>query len=415
MAAASPHRRPILHAAAMPFPSAQGTQAAFAAMLEASQAAGRRVEALTYGYGAGGPPPPYPLHRLREWPRIESLRSGPSAGKILLDLQMAFWLGARRSSHFALIAHNVEAAAAGLLAGARPLIYFAHTSMQTELPSYFDATLRIALGAAGGRLDRLLCRRADAVAAISPALRGQLERDHGIRARYVPTPWPLPAPITRAERAEARAALGLEASGPQASGPQAAPLLLYAGNLDAYQGWEVLLAALSDLRERRPRARLLVLTASAPGPLHRAAQRAGLAGSILVRPLLGERERRQAHAAADLAIVPRAASGGLPIKLLDAMSRGRAVVLGERALAGLECGEHLWITRGDAPAALAARIEEALEGSERRERGEREARAWIGRAHSGARFLEALDALLEPLMPTLEPGSPERRGAPRSR
>jgi glycosyltransferase involved in cell wall biosynthesis len=56
---------------------------------------------------------------------------------------------------------------------------------------------------------------------------------------------------------------------------------------------------------------------------------------VVFAPLASEHDRAVAHAAADVALVPRLASGGLPIKLLEALARDVPVVANRRALAGL--------------------------------------------------------------------------------
>jgi glycosyltransferase involved in cell wall biosynthesis len=125
-------------------------------------------------------------------------------------------------------------------------------------------------------------------------------------------------------------------------------LALYAGNLDAYQGVEWLLEALGRLPATYE---LLVATASDATPLHQGLAERGLRERVHVMSLADEAERARVHAAADVALVPRRAPGGLPIKLLDALARGLPVVANERALAGLEFGSEVQVVPDDdAPA-----------------------------------------------------------------
>ena len=66
----------ILHVACLPFPSYQGTQAAIAAMLDASTSTGRPTHLLTYAQAAYELDAPYEVHRIPDFPKVRSLRSG---------------------------------------------------------------------------------------------------------------------------------------------------------------------------------------------------------------------------------------------------------------------------------------------------------------------------------------------------
>jgi len=383
----------VLHVAAMPFPSAQGTQAAVAAMVRAAARAGERVALLTYAHGAAGVETD--LGGARHWriPAVlggpRSLRSGPSSGKLVADLLLVGHLGRFVARHrpARIVAHHVEAAAAALLLPRRsrpPVTFVAHTSLGDELPVYLPSGLRARpgpgalLGRAGRALDAALIARADEVHAVSPALAGSLPGD---RARWRPIPWPLDDPVRRPTRAAARAALGL---------PADRRLVLYAGNLDRYQGWEDVPRALDHLHttagasSSRPRVAWLLATAADPAPAITLARDLRIdAGNVHVRPLIGEAHRAALHAAADVVAVPRRTPGGLPVKLLDALARASVVAAPPRALAGLRppAGTVHVAARDDGPPALAAVIADAIDEPEE------------ARAHRGARGRRWLAAL----------------------
>ncbi len=375
-----------LHVAAMPFPSVQGTQAAVRAMLDAEHAAGRSPALLSYAHGAdeaAATPPPWPHHRIRDLVRDRSLRSGPSWRKVVEDAQLGVALG--RLAPPRVVAHHVEAAAAAMLARVPEVVFFAHTALGPELPSYLPAWAAPLAGRAGEALDLALARRAWRVAAISPWLADHLGRAAGREVRHVPVPWVCPPPIERPdERDQARARLGLDAR---------EPVVLYAGNLDAYQGLEVMAAAFLAVIRRRPDARLLVATTSDPAPLERLLWPSGAAARTRFAPLDDEPDRRVAHAAADLAWVPRGAPGGLPMKLLDALARGVPTVTSRRAQAGLDLGGVATVVADDDAEALAAGALLTIEGREAALRAGARGRAWIEEHHAPARYLAALAAL----------------------
>jgi len=318
---------PVLHLSATPYPSPQGTQALIREMLEAAHGRGGRHELFSYAHGDDGPRGSFPLHRLAGGPRVVSLRSGPSLGKALLDLRMvqATRRLARRLGARALVAHNVEAALIGRASGVRPLIYLAHTRFEDELPSYASARLCLPLSLAGRAMDALAAGRAARVVTVAPELTRRLRALRPDAETLLP-PWPRAPAATPAQRAAARTALGL---------PPDADVLLYAGNLDAYQGWQDAVGVVSRLARSRPRTRLLVATASDPEPLWRLARVSGQGHRLTLTTLASEDARRRAYAAADLALVPRRVAGGVPIKLLDALGRQTPVVTTPRASAGL--------------------------------------------------------------------------------
>jgi glycosyltransferase involved in cell wall biosynthesis len=376
------------HLAALPFPTRQGTQAAIASMLRALREADREAQLLCYAHGLSEPEPPFTVHRGSGWSRDRSLRSGPSARKLIADVELAALLDRTRRARAGdlVIAHHVEAA---LLARRVQHVFFAHTDLGEELPSYAPRALDRALRRAGSALDRWLIQRAGAVAAISPLLADRLAAVAGDRAEriaYVPVPWSSPPPITRDERARVRAQLAV---------PAGTHVVAYVGNLDAYQGAGALVAALPQLNARSCRVLLLIATASDPRPLLAAAQQAGVAVQLRVASLADEPARREVHAAADVIAVPRRTAGGLPIKLLDALARGVPCAITKTAEAGLNLEGIAEVAKADDGAALAAVIESVLR-SEVKARALADAgRSFIAREHSAAAFLSAFDRVCE--------------------
>lgn len=359
-----PHR--ALHAAALPFPTPQGTQAAIAAMLRAL--ADRDVELLAYAHGDPRcEAPGVPIARLSRSFGDRSLRSGPSLAKIAQDIVLAREIARRRPG--IVVAHHVEAAAASMLARA-PTVFVAHTALGPELPSYARSGGGL-LSRAGDALDRALTRGALATLAVSPSLAERLSALAEVEVPWLPIPWPVAPPISERERSDARRTLGIAAD---------ERVVVYAGNLDRYQGLELLFDAL-----RVVRARLIVATSSAdPLPADLAAIRA---------PIHDEPARRLVHAAADIAAVPRRAEGGLPIKLLDAMARGVPVAAVRRATAGLALDGAI-VVADDDPGSLAGAISSLLDDRERARTLSTRATEWIARELDRDRFLTVYDRAL---------------------
>jgi glycosyltransferase involved in cell wall biosynthesis len=377
----------ILHVAALPFPSYQGTQGALRSMLETSVAAGRDAQLFTYRTKGYDFQPNFPLHRTGTFPRV-SLRSGPSLPKMLLDTRMGFELRKlqMRLAPNVVIAHHVEAAALAIATARQPVVFFAHTDLHAELPCYGPRVLSSLLERAGHLLDVALARRADAVAVISKTLETHFAQrlgDQAHKLRYVPTPWRVQAPISTDERARSRAALDL---------PDDAVVALYAGNLDAYQGLESLLQAVRLVAEKHPRFSLLVATESNTDDLLHEARRLGIHGRVTLTGLAGEDARRRVHAAADLAVVPRLSPGGLPIKLLDALARGVPCATTRRACAGLPLERSTQLAQDEGPGGLAEAIDVLVSSPRRRIELSSLGKSYIAAEHAPERFLQAMDS-----------------------
>ena len=173
-----------LHVAALPFPSAQGTQALLHSMLSTLASAGHDTHLLCYAHGAEPTPQlRYRVHRLPFTLGLRSLRSGPGARKLALD-GLLVWSLRRLHAQLAptlVVAHHVEAALACHLARV-PFVFVAHTSLQHELPSYFPPAFVDPLARAGGALDAFLSARARAVLTVSPLL-AQLLQARGAAAQ----------------------------------------------------------------------------------------------------------------------------------------------------------------------------------------------------------------------------------------
>lgn len=391
---------PILHVAALPFPSPQGTQAAIASMIEALASAGRDVHLLCYPHAGSEQTFSFPIHRASDFARFRSLRSGVSPRKLVADAELARALRGclERIKPCVVVAHHVEAAMVSSRCERR--VFFAHTTLAGELPMYAvqqgssqpPPATRSIFSRAGAFLDATLVRRSHAVAAVSPLLARKLVEQVPSakdRIRCVLPPWQSVDRVSMIDRhatERARLQLGISSD---------AYVWLYTGNLDAYQGWKELLRAVAIAQALMQDLVLLVATASDPKPLLAEAERAGVRKRVMVRPLLGDDERALAHAAADAVAVPRSIPGGLPIKLLDAMGRGVPCVVTPSALAGLPIDDCVVLAARDDGEALAAALLHLIANPEMRGTLVRDAAEYVRAHHSREAFLRSFDDILD--------------------
>ena len=385
-----------LHVACMPFPSPQGTQAVIRNMLDAL-AATDDAHLLTYDTSFGPPSTgSWTHHRVKSGLPGVSARSGPSMNKVVRDVAMVLALrrlAARLKPDF-VIGHNVEASWVAQASGCRA-VYFAHTRFDTELPTYFAKPQDVAessglrqelLRGLGGALDSIACNLP--VLAVSPSLAKHL------RAHYMPVPWPAIRIVSRLKRGDETSGGASEIAAPsykpitmtRQSTSVARRTVAYVGNLDGYQGWEDVVTAVSMLRD----VNLWVGTASDTRQLKERARSAAVA--LHVGPLATEDDRRRIYDQCDLAVVPRRAEGGLPMKLLDGLARGVPVVAQRRAAAGLE-PDGVTLVPNHA-AGLADGIRALLEAPESLAARGEAGRQWLIRHHSPEVFRRSLHACL---------------------
>jgi glycosyltransferase involved in cell wall biosynthesis len=321
---------------AFPWSSAQGSQLYAREQARALARAG--ADPLLVTYGRGPLPAPDDLPWLPIAPALSprGARSGPSAAKLLADAALAVhWIRVgRRGGFAAALAHNAEAAAAGIAARPAtgvPVVYVAHTLLEWELPTYGAPSRRRALAALGRSADRQLARRADAVVVLCDDARVHLApHASGPVVRIPPGHVVEPPPSAEPQRAACARA-----------GVEPGRFALYAGNLDAYQGLAILPEVAARLRAHD--IPLVVATHDASGGS------ADLRGLRVVQVEDVESSRALIHGAGVL-LLPRRIPGGFPMKLLHYLESGRPVVAHPSGAPGLEDGVQVRLLPPDAPA-----------------------------------------------------------------
>jgi glycosyltransferase involved in cell wall biosynthesis len=285
-----------------PYPALRGSQVLVQQLAHGLAARGHDVDLVTWGEVGGVPP-------------------GPRAGRVVRDLGLLLrlWRRVRRRAIDVIHAHNYEAAVAGLLiarATGRPLVYHGHSALAEELPTYFVRPAGRRWAARLGHfLDAQVPRRATFCIAVTEEL-GALLRRRGVSDAALACIAPAGRPA--------------DLGAPPAPRPPGA-CICYAGNLDGYQNLDFLLRAFARVRQRVPGARLVLVT-HAP-----AVARAVDDGVELVYAATYA-EVRERLAAADVAVCPRVERSGFPMKLLNYMAAGKAIVASAGSGKGLVDG-----------------------------------------------------------------------------
>ncbi len=183
------------------------------------------------------------------------------------------------------------------------------------------------------------------------------------------------------------------------------PLLLYVGNLEHYQGMELLFDSFARVLRTHSDARLVVIGGSSPDiRKYRAhARHLGIAGSVHLtgpRPVaaLGGYLKQ-----ADLLVSPRIYGNNTPMKIYSYLDSGVAVV-------ATALPTHTQVMTGreaalaePEPAAMAATIARLLDDPGERARLAQNARSLIRHEHSWPIFRKRVDSLFSELECRLEP------------
>ena len=294
----------IAFAIAGPYPALRGSQVLVRHLAGGLATRGHAVDVVSHGALADERP---------------GLRPGRLGGDLALVLRL--WRCVQREAIEIIHAHNYEAAIAGLLVSrltGRPLVYHGHNALAEELPTYFRSRLaRQSAGALGRFLDGQVPCRADYCIAVTEEL-GEVLRWRGVRVSDLACLAPAGPPEERRERP------------PQCS---STGLVCYAGNLDRYQNLEALLRSFVRVRQQVPGATLVLVT-HAPARVTLPAPPHVLQGVEVVRAR-SYGEMRERLASADVAVCPRVERSGFPMKLLNYMAAGKAIVASAGSAKGL--------------------------------------------------------------------------------
>jgi len=335
--------------AACPFPAPRGTPVRILRIAEEIARRGHDVDVITYHLGSDPASADYGIHRIPNVRTYQKESPGPSYQKLLvLDPLLALKLVqlARRKRYDVVHAHHVEGLLAALPAARLlrlPIVFDAHTLLESELPFYRLGLSRAVLTRVGRLLDSRLPRLANHVVAVSEEIRstfvGRWNVDPG-RVSLIPN--------------------GVESElfpSQDPAGPGAAPdvpAVVYAGNMASYQGVELLLAAFAGAVRERKKMQLRIFTDGSFEPYEMLSRSLGIRDRIVIRRTTLEQLPVELSAA-QVAANPRVACDGLPQKLLNYMAAGCPIVSFEGSARHLVHEDNALIVRdGDVEAFSAA-------------------------------------------------------------
>lgn len=320
----------VLYILPQPYFLSRGSSFRAKATVDALVTLGHEVEVLCYGLGKDPEGAGYRIHRALRPPGLRSVKVGPSPGKLLCDVPLA-WSARRlvKRGNYDVI-HGVEEGGflAAWLGGARgiPYIFDMHSWMSQQIEGTGFGRLKLLLRWFR-RMELRSMRGARAVITVGEEMT-RLLREELAPDVFSVTLLDCAAKVDVPLPPEARAKLEAEFFG----FPGRA--LVYTGNFHPYQGLDLLVDAVAELRRRHPEpgAFRLLLVGGGEGERSRVAQLRGRLRTLGLEEavvLCGERtpaETAVLMARADALVSSRITGNNIPLKIYQYLAAGVPLV-----------------------------------------------------------------------------------------
>jgi glycosyltransferase involved in cell wall biosynthesis len=393
----------ILMIAPEPFFEPRGTPFSEFHRIRALTALGHQVDLVTYPFGQSVSMPGLRVFRSLRPPFVEHVKIGPSLAKIPLDALLA--LSALRravSGRYDVVHSHEEGGLIGALLamGLRvPHLYDMHSSLPQQLSNFAFSRSRV-IKAVFLAIERFMIRRSRVVIVICPSLE-ETVRAIEPEARTVlieNAPGSGEDEPTAEGAAAVRQSLGLS---------ETTPVVLYTGTFEAYQGLDLLFAAMAIVQRSRPDARL-VLAGGRADQVTRAREQARAAGIADVTIFAGERPASEIPAyllASDLLVSPRSRGTNTPLKIYQYLRSGKAIVATRLLTHTQVLSDDTAILTGVTPAEYADGILAGLTDPDRATSIGRRARELAETKYSYAAYLEKTRQACAALLPAAAAGA----------
>jgi glycosyltransferase involved in cell wall biosynthesis len=317
----------ILMLAPEPFFTPRGTPISVYQRLRGLSDLGHEVDLLTYHIGVTPTIPGVTVHRTARIPLIEAVRPGPSFKKILLDLLLVFTTIRFLSTRSYDVIHSHEEAAlfAHPLAGifGTKHLYDMHSSLPRQVKTFrfwgfslFAKVLRI--------LELWAVKRSAAIITIAPDLEQHVRSIDPSAQCVMIENLPVQAALPEAEEGSVnrlRTNLGLDGRLP----------VVYTGNLQGYQGIDLLIQSAEIVKERAPEVVFLLVGGTPPeiAQWEEVVKSRGLEGFVRFTGTVPLEELPPYMALAEILVSPRTEGMSVPLKLYSYLYTGKSIVATE--------------------------------------------------------------------------------------
>jgi len=284
---------------------------------------GHSVDLVTYPFGRDVSLPGLRVFRCPRPPFVHDVRIGPSLAKIPLDLTLA-GTATRRAlveRYDAVHSHEEGSFVGVLLAGMLgvPHLYDMHSSLPQQLSNFAFSRSRLLMRVFAA-MERFVVRRSKVVVVICQHLEQVVrEIDPTVPSVLIENAPGAGDAAAAGSGACIRAELGVAAD---------APVVVYTGTFEAYQGLDLLFAAAARVTAERPDVKF-VLAGGRPDQIaaaRRLVERAGAAAAIVFAGQRPAEEIPHFLDAADVLVSPRSTGTNTPLKIYQYLRSGRPIV-----------------------------------------------------------------------------------------
>jgi glycosyltransferase involved in cell wall biosynthesis len=395
----------ILMIAPEPFFEPRGTPFSEYHRIRALAELGHTVDLVTYPFGRDVSLPGLRVFRCWRPPLVRDVRVGPSFAKIPLDFTLMLTAVRRAmTERYDAIHSHEEGSVVGVLLAAMlgvPHVYDMHSSLPQQLANFKYGKSRLLRRAFEAMEDRTVFG-SNVVITICQDLQDHVHAmGAGERAILIEN--------VMGGDVEEPARLTPAAIRAQWRVPAGAPLVLYTGTFEPYQGLDLLFDAMGDVAKTHPRARLLVV-GGRPEQVEAARARAARGGAAAI--LTGYQPAREIPAyveAADVLASPRTAGTNTPLKIYSYLRAGKAIVATDLLTHTQVLGPETALLAAPEPRAFAAAIRRLLDDAGLRARLAAGAAALAHERYSRESYVARTNAAVARIAAAAGAG-PESRG-----
>lgn len=313
----------ILMIAPEPFFEPRGTPFSEFHRIRALTTLGHTVDLVTYPFGSDVDLPGLRIIRTLKPPFISRVKIGPSWAKVPLDILLSLTaLRLALTRKYDAIHSHEEGGLIGVVLAAllrKPHLYDMHSSLPQQISNFGYGNAKWLAGLFEW-VEKLMLRRSQAVIVICQDL------DDTVKALGVNVPTLL---IENAAGSGAAPEAGTGLRIRQSLGLTAeTPVVLYTGTFEAYQGLDLLYAAMHVVRRTSPEARL-VMVGGDPDQVTSAKKTVADAGLQDAVIFTGQRPAAEVPAyldAASVLVSPRSSGTNTPLKIYQYLRAGRPIV-----------------------------------------------------------------------------------------
>ena len=307
-----------------PFFEPRGTPFSEYHRIKALGELGHHVDLVTYPIGRDVELPNLRIFRSLRPPFVRKVRIGPSITKVVLDALMLLTIARRVwADRYDAIHSHEEMGLVGVWLAKWlriPHLYDMHSSLPQQLSNFKYSQSSWLRGVFTWAEDQMV-HKSDVVITICQELQDTVT-EMGVADRSLLIEnvmgGDVDEPPTRSP-GEVRKAWGIAES---------APVALYTGTFEAYQGVEMLIDAVAILIKQRPDARVLVVGGE-PAQVEQAKARATSAGAAAAMVFTGQQPAKEIPGfvqAANLLVSPRIRGTNTPLKIYSYLRSGRPIV-----------------------------------------------------------------------------------------